>query len=640
MIGKKPPLGIIASSGSLITLAQQIALEQNEEVSVACKGLEAAVFSGREMEETGVEVIVSRGGTSHLLRENLSIPVLSIPMTSQDILRSIQKAATLGNKIVLTTFRSKLGGIDIFEKLFHIKVMQGVYHDTDSLENMLVSAQSQGFEVVIGGGISMRLCKQYGLHGVELETAKETVVSILEDAKNVAASKRLDQEKTQRYSCIIDAASDGIIAIDRNGVVTTMNRSAKKILQISDEDGTGKPVTHYLPNTKVMEVLDTQKAVFNNIENIHKNMYVSSHIPIELDNEIVGAVSTFRDIPNVMKAENEVRRTFAKGLVAKYHIDDIIYKSPLMKNIVHSAKKFAASDLTLLITGETGTGKEIVAQSIHNLGPRKKGPFVSINCAALPEQLLESELFGHEEGSFTGARRGGKPGLFEIAHNGTMFLDEIGSAPRSVQGRLLRVLQEKEVMRIGGDRLIPINTRVIAATNKDLFEEVQTQRMREDLFFRLNVLSIHIPPLRDRVEDIPLLAKELIRRTNKPAETSFQIPDPFIDKLMKYSWPGNIRQLENFLERLSLLSDFNFNSEIFDDLYQQTTCYPPGQRKIKKDPDLTLKQYMEIENRENEYNIVWDTLRRVNFSKTEAAKRLGISRTTLWRKLKNIDELS
>jgi len=456
----------------------------------------------------------------------------------------------------------------------------------------------------------------------------------------VAASKRLEQEKTQRYSCIIDAASEGIIAVDRHGVVTTMNRTAKNILQISDEDGTGKPITHYLPNTKVMEVLDTKKAVFNNIEKIHKSIYVCSHTPIELDNEIVGAVSTFRDIPNVMKAENEVRRSFAKGLVAKYHIDDIIYKSPLMKNIVHSANKFAGSDLTLLITGETGTGKEIVAQSIHNLGSRKKGPFVSINCAALPEQLLESELFGHEEGSFTGARKGGKPGLFEIAHNGTMFLDEIGSTPKSVQGRLLRILQEKEVMRIGGDRLIPINTRVIAATNKDLVEEVQNQRMREDLFFRLNVLTIHIPPLRDRIEDIPLLAKELIRRTNKAAATSFQIPDPFIDKLMKYSWPGNIRQLENFLERLSLLSDFNFNSEIFDDLYQQTTCYPPGQRKIKKDPDLTLKQYMEIENRENEYNIVWDTLRRVNFSKTEAAKRLGISRTTLWRKLKNIEELS
>ncbi|MBW2217185.1 MAG: sigma 54-interacting transcriptional regulator, partial [Deltaproteobacteria bacterium] len=230
--------------------------------------------------------------------------------------------------------------------------------------------------------------------------------------------------------------------------------------------------------------------------------------------------------------------------------------------------------------------------------------------------------------------------LFEIAHNGTIFLDEIGSTPKSVQGRLLRILQEKEVMRIGGDRLIPINTRVIAATNKDLVEEVQNQRMREDLFFRLNVLSIHIPPLRDRIEDIPLLAKELIRRTNKATATSFQIPDPFINKLMKYSWPGNIRQLENFFERLSLLSDFKFNTEIFDDLYQQCTCYPPGQRKIKEETDLTLKQYMEIENRENEYKIVWDTLRRVNFSKTEAAKRLGISRTTLWRKLKNIDKLS
>lgn len=636
----KPKLGIIASSGSLITLAQQIAFEQDDEISFVCKGLEAAVSTGRDMEQTGVEVIVSRGGTSHILRENLRIPVLSIPMTSQDILKSIQKAAALGNKIVLTTFHSKLDGIDIFENLFHIKLMQGVYHDTDSLENMLASAQSEGFEVVIGGGISMRLCKKYGLQGVELETAKETLVSIMEDAKNVAASKRLEQEKAQRYSCIIDAASEGIIAVDKYGAVTTMNKSARNILHLPDKDGKGKPITDYLPNTKAMEVLDTKKAIFNNIEKIHKTLYVSSHIPIKLKNEIVGAVSTFRDVPNVIKAENEVRRSFAKGLIAKYHIQDIIYKSPLMENVVHSARKFATSDLTLLITGETGTGKEIVAQSIHNLGSRKKGPFVSINCAALPEQLLESELFGHEEGAFTGARRGGKPGLFEIAHNGTIFLDEIGSTPTSVQGRLLRILQEKEVMRIGGDRLIPINTRVIAATNKDLVEEVQKKNMREDLFFRLNVLSIHIPPLRDRLEDIPLLAKELIRRINKPGATTFQIPDSYIDKLMKYAWPGNIRQLENFFERLSLLSDFEFNAELFDDLYQQYICYPPGQGKPKKQKGLTLKQHMEIENQENENRIVWETLRRVNFSKTEAAKRLGISRTTLWRKLKNIDASS
>ena len=640
MTEKKPKLGIIASSGGLITLAQQIALEQDDAFSVLCKGLEAAVSAGREMEKNGIEVIVSRGGTSHLLRENLRIPVLSIPITSQDILRSMQKAANLGKKIVLTTFRNPIDGVDIFESLFQIKLMQGVYHDTDSLENVLVSAQSAGYQVVIGGGISMRLCKQYGLYGVELKTAKETLVSILEDAKNVAASKRLEQEKAQRYSCIIDAASEGIIAVDKNGVVTTMNRSARKILQISNEDVTGNPMTDYLPNTKAMEVLETKKAVLNNIEKIHKTLYVSSHIPIELNNEIAGAVSTFRDIPNVMKAENEVRRSFAKGLVAKYHIQDIIYKSPLMENVVYSARKFAASDLTLLITGETGTGKEIVAQSIHNLGSRKKGPFVSINCAALPEQLLESELFGHEEGAFTGARRGGKPGLFEIAHNGTIFLDEIGSTPMRVQGRLLRILQEKEVMRIGGDRLIPINTRVIAATNKDLVEEVQKKNMREDLFFRLNVLSIHIPPLRDRLEDIPLLAKELIRRTNKAATASFQIPDPFIDKLTKYAWPGNIRQLENFFERLGLLSDFEFNAELFDDLYQQYIRYPTGQRKLKKETNLTLKQHMEKENRENEYKIVWDTLRRVNFSKTEAAKRLGISRTTLWRKLKSIDGIS
>ena len=204
------------------------------------------------------------------------------------------------------------------------------------------------------------------------------------------------------------------------------------------------------------------------MEKINGDLYLANHIPITVNSEVAGIVSIFKNAANVIKDENEVRRNFAKGLVANYTIKDLIHSSPVMRDIVRKAMRYASSDSTILINGETGTGKEILAQSIHNMGRRVKGPFVSINCAAIPDQLLENELFGHEEGAFTGSRKGGKIGLFELAHTGTIFLDEIASTPPNVQASLLRVLQEKKVMRIGSDRLIPIDVRVIAASNKNL----------------------------------------------------------------------------------------------------------------------------------------------------------------------------
>ena len=354
--------------------------------------------------------------------------------------------------------------------------------------------------------------------------------------------------------------------------------------------------------------------------------------------ETAGGVSIFKDVSNVMKAENEVRRSVTKGLIAKYCIKDIIHESAIITNVVNKTKKFAASDATILITGETGTGKEIIAHSIHNLSRRRNGPLVSFNCAALPDQLLENELFGHEEGAFTGSKKGGKPGLFEIAHKGTVFLDEIAATSQNFQIRLLRVLHEREIMRIGGDRLILIDVRVVAAANMNLGEEAQSGRFREDLFFRLNVLHIHIPPLRERIEDMPVLVNKFIQETSgKHGLKPDTIPRSCIKKLMEYSWPGNVRQLRNFVERLVLLCDLRFNPETFEELYLEMVRYQPNAEGPGKEINhSSLKEQINLQKMDDEAKIIRKALEEARFSKSKAAKLLGISRTTFWIKLKKV----
>jgi transcriptional regulator with PAS, ATPase and Fis domain len=292
----------------------------------------------------------------------------------------------------------------------------------------------------------------------------------------------------------------------------------------------------------------------------------------------------------------------------------------------------------VLIIGATGTGKEIIAHSIHNLSRRARGPFVSINCGAISGDLLESELFGYEEGAFTGSRRGGKAGLFELAHNGTIFLDEIGDAPKRVQTRLLRVIQEKEIMRIGGDCLIPVNVRIIAATNKDLNNEVASGRFREDLFFRLNILHLFIPPLRDRIEDLPLLISRLIcRKARKNQLLPVTVPQRCLDQLARLDWPGNVRQLSNFLDRLIILCEGTFSDKIFNELFTELVEYSLAQPDAAAKPPAGLKNMMKEKSRGEEARIILTAFEACGFNKDLTAKHLGISRTTLWRKLKALD---
>jgi len=633
---RKFNLGVIISSIPLVNHVKRIASEQGDDIQVAYKSLYEAVAAGKEMEAAGVEVIMSWRGTASLLRENLHVPVLSFPLTSLDILKCLKQAATLGQKILLPTFRTKFTDIEIMEELLHVKLVQGIYYDAASLEEVILFGQRQECQVVVGGGLSIRFAQKYGLKGVEIQTSDEVISATIESAKSVAQSNREEQKKTQRYRYIIDATSEGIVGVDQNGDITAINKTARQALKTYDQDVIGEPISKYIHKAPIMKVLYSQKPILDNLEKINKELFVFNHIPVMMGREIVGGVSTFKSTPNIIRAEHKIRQSLTKGLVAKYFIEDLMHKSLAIQEVIIKAEIFAPTDSTILILGETGTGKEILAQSIHNLSRRKDCPFVSINCAALPEQLLESELFGYEEGAFTGSKKGGKPGLFEIAHQGTIFLDEIATPPQSVQIRLLRVLQEREVMRVGGDRLIPVDVRVIATANKDLGEEVQSGRFREDLFFRLNVLRIHIPPLRDRIEDIPVLVQEFIqRKSREQALKSIAIQISYIKKLMEYSWPGNVRQLKNFVERLVLLCGSRFSPETFEQLYLELTQYQSNLNKPRKEVRrTTLKEQFDLLRKENEAKIMEKVLEEARFSKSEAAKILGISRTTLWKKLK------
>jgi transcriptional regulator with PAS, ATPase and Fis domain len=636
---KKIRIGIFASSHSLIDRVQLLAANQPDQIFINTHGLDDAIPHAMEMVRNGVEIIISRRGTAHLLRENLRIPVLSFPHRSLDILTSLKEAKDRNHHILLPAFRNKYSGFETLEEFLGIKLIQKVYEDKASLKRIVKAGRDQGCKVVVGGSVTQQIAEALGLTFIEIRTSDEDIAATIEDAKSVALSARDQRATSLRYRAIINAASDGIIAVDDRGLMTTINATAATLLKLDEADILNRHISEVIPHAPITQVLTTKEPIQERLAVIGQESYVFNYRPVTLEGAVIGAVSTFRDIGHVMRAENVVRRSLSKGLVAKYDFSDLVHSSPAMRDVVNIGRQYALTDSTILIMGETGTGKEIFVHGIHNLSPRAKQPFVSINCAALPEQLLESELFGYEEGAFTGSKKGGKPGRFEIAHKGTIFLDEIDSTPETVQIRLLRVLQEREVMRLGGDRKIPIDVRIVAAASGDLGPVVQEGKFRSDLFFRLNVLRLQIPALRHRKEDIPLLLDFFIRHfSDRHGLKPIAMPDDYLQRLMTYAWPGNVRQLRNFAERLVMNCSLRCSSDTLEVLYRELIQYgaQPDRGESEPQPVATLKSRMKHQGKEGERSIIIQALEQCRYQKNSAAKRLGISRTTLWRKMKEL----
>lgn len=444
-------------------------------------------------------------------------------------------------------------------------------------------------------------------------------------------------------------SSDGFLLVDPEGNILYINEAYCKQLKIDQSAAIGKPVEEVVTNTMLAEWLKNRNfALEHNVlwavkpgqyASEEKHAVVSRQVISGDDGEALGAVGQVKFIGETLELscairklnsaldywKNETLRLSQKN----YGFNSIIGASPAIASVKRLAQKAAQNDFPVLITGESGTGKELFANAIHYAGIRGDQPIVCVNCAAIPSELFESELFGYTDGAFTGAKRGGKRGKFELANHGTIFLDEIGDMPLTMQAKLLRVLQENEVERVGGERTIPIDVRIIAATNKNLVEEVQAKRFRLDLYYRLNVVDLHIPALRSRSQDVAPLAEAFLAEINqKYSSTAWFAPD-VMPYLRGYHWPGNIRELRNVVERAYMVAE---RGEI------RAEHFPLYFGKRESSPRNFQGQSLELLREEFEREVILEALKQCDGNVKKCAELLQIHRSTLYNKLKGYQE--
>ncbi len=589
-----------------------------------------------ELENAGTKVIICTVGTHSRVSKVVSIPVIPIQTTLFDLLTSVRRfekyTGTTDKQLAFILHNSRPVDLSKIQPFSNNHLNLYTYENDTDIEKIIMKTISDGMDVVIGGPTSLHIAQKANMQNWLLYFGYETLNVAIDKGRSLLQAAHAAIERASRTNIILNLFSYGIIVTDNNGIIVDFNISAYEQLGISQKDILGKKIYNVIRNENWATSYINGRESRDVIREFNKNMFFVSDYPIMLpDSSIVGSVVTFQKTEDIEKLEQKYRKIKTAGLTAKNTFKEIIGQSNAIQKTIERAKAFSMVDSTILIEGETGSGKEIFAQSIHNESKRRFEPFIAINCAALPENLLESELMGYEEGAFTGARKGGKTGFLELANKGTIFLDEINQISPSIQARLLRVLQEKQILRLGGDRVIPVDVKIIAATNESLEDKIAKNEFREDLYYRLNVLNLPIPPVRERKEDIPILIEYFVKYFSKIHGCTEPLSKEAIILLSNYDWPGNVREIYNFVERyvvlsknstaneLELVKDFvNKNKE----LVPNKNILNEGFIKIKLDTlDKMQKEILE------------QALVILDGNKTHAAILLGISRTTLWKKL-------
>ena len=639
-----PPRVAVISYKGLSRLVHSLlpTYQGRAQIQIVDKVFDEAVEVARELDRRrDVDVFVSAGANGAYLRDTVSRPVVQIEVTGIDLLRALLKARKLSEQVALVTYRQRNVEFDDVKQLLDLDVEQRAYTTIDDAKEQFQELAARGYKVIIGSSLVVELAERQGLTGILVYSA-HSVDNAFERAVEICHVARAEEARTERLNAILRHIDAGVVAVDAGERVQSLNPAAESLIGQAEPDALGKRLSDIAPALSLAGTIQSGAIEVQQIERIGHRTIVTNRIPIMSNGAVTGAVLTFQDAHAIEHADRNIRaQNRAWNTAAKYQLANAVGASPAMQRARSLAAQYAKTDATILITGESGTGKELFAQGIHNAGRRRNRPFVAINCAAIPEPLLESELFGHEEGSFTGSRRGGKTGLFETAHTGTIFLDEIGDMPMSLQPRLLRVLQEKEVLRVGGSKPVPIDVRVVAATNRDLKRCVAEREFREDLYYRLNILHLHIPPLRERRADVPELLRHLLRQALQKLGAK-QDERPLLETLLPalaaYAWPGNVREMENVAERLAVFyadrdaadaaDPARIAAHIRDVLPELFGELPPAGTAHPSEEALKTFRY------DRDVARIEHALAECDGNVGAAARRLGISRTTLWRKLK------
>lgn len=603
---------------------------QDEEIEIYfIEGLREEILEKiKEKELEGAEIVIAGGANARVAKDFCELPVIEYMVTPFDYIKMIDKAFALGKRPVLVTFKAPMSEeLSDYINSKNMVLDNLIYENSEELEENLLKG---AYDVVIGSAYAIEMAHKLGIKGILIYPGINTIKNTIFEAKMMAKEIRRSKERSRLLEIMLDHSSVGYIVIDSEERIVEINSSARNLMSMERKNIKGLPIGEVLPECKVEEFIRSGLMEESSIIVVEEQKVLQNWIRIQRKRgEFMGAVGMMSSASSINKAQQDYRDREhqlrkERGFKAKNNFKDIIGKSYILKNAIEDAKFFSSSDANVLIYGETGVGKEIFAQSIHNSSRRKNGAFIAINCAALPENLLETELFGYDEGAFTGGRKGGKKGLFELAENGTLFLDEIGEISLTIQSRLLRVLQEKEIMHVGGDRVIPVNARIISATNKHL-EEIGSDQFRRDLLYRLNVLELKIPPLRKREEDILILFELFFRQLSNLTNNDLKLTPEMKHIILTYSWPGNIRELQNICERFALYMEKDVRHT--PNQLKRILVKAIGEDRLFKD---ILKKYNYSEKKISPEMV---EAMRANLSYTleQIGEKLGVSRSTLWR---------
>ena len=605
------------------------------EIEVVDGSFEVALDLARKRLDDGlVDVFVSAGSNASLLRSGIGAPVATIQLSGFDILQALIKASATADRVGIVMYGHTLPELESVKGLLNINIHQYAYQTPDSARECIRRLRTDGIGVVVGSSLVVELAENAGLIGL-LAYSHASIRQGFEDALELARVAQLEAGRYDQLNTVLHTLQDAVLAVNKSEKIIAINPAMQRILGVARPPRLGEPLASVTADLSLRETLERGQPEHGVVLRLQGRDWIANRTPIHENGQTTGAALTLYDARTIHEADNSLRIQHRRSdQAARHRFESLAGQAPAFLRAIARARRYATTDYSVLITGESGTGKELFAQAIHNASPRARRPFVAINCAAFPEALLESELFGHEEGAFTGARRGGKRGLFEAAHTGTLFLDEIGDMPLTLQTRLLRVLQERRITRLGSVTSIPVDVRVIAASHQPLLQMVSERQFRQDLYYRLNTLTLALPALRDRGGDIWTLAEYLLTqslaRIGTPGIAASEVLSKLGEAMLQHHWPGNVRELENICDRLAVyLHQYNRIETVeWEELRQE--CPELFATHIQLDQvsgSTAPQQHTQLDR----HTLALAALERHGGHPGAAAAELGISRSTFWR---------
>lgn len=579
---------------------------------------------------SGTRIIVSSGGYYDFLTKTVDIPVVTIKRSRIPFATAIREARSVSSEVAILARNGVfLAAAEQYSSVFDDPVPIESFENNDELMVKLSSLKERGIKALVVGSWGIRYAPAFGFTCVTVPFDESDILNSIDEAEHILRYLEMQQKTSAILKLIQNNVSEGIIAIDEEYRISEVNNFVVNLLGVRRSDLDGKLMEETLLNPiSQLDSFRSQTGCRGELVTVKNHLLTVSIMPVVTDEKSRITIITFIPVKQLQQNESELRsKLFTKGHTASFTFNQVIGGSDVIRNTIYTAKRYARVDSSVLISAPSGCGKEMFAQSIHNSSRRKDAPFVVINCAAMPENLLESILFGYAKGAYTGAVKEGRQGLFVLAHEGTVFLDEISEMPLSLQSRFLRVLQEKEVVPLGSDQVIPVDIRILAATNRDLEEQVRNNKFREDLYYRLAVLNLEIPTLNQRKDDIPQLVRHFLYEKGQSLKlNSPEIDDSALLYLKMQDYPGNVRQLGNIVERMLVLHEGD--SPI--DVTLVRTVFSKG--SLSNGTEHTLK--ISYSNQQSEIEEIRNALLSCNGNRIKTADLLKISTTTLWRKIK------